>query len=368
MKKAKKLKLGPLRTIPKRAVHSFRKASKKLKTLYVLLAVIVVYVAGTLLFGGIYQLQHRHDKVEMGVSFTPSTAEYLGTDWRANYMALLDDLKFRNLRLMSYWNDIEAKPGHYHYEDLDWQVDQAKQRGAKIVLSIGLRQPRWPECHQAPWAIELEKTNKAEWRKQLNVFIGKTVDRYKHNPAIKGWHLENEFSNRVFGDCDDHDRQRLIDELALVKQHDTSHPVSMSAADQLGFPARGPLGDIYTTSLYRGNYVKYIGYFQYPLPTFFYSSKAFFIQLFHGKQSYIHELQMEPWGPKPTVQLSVAEQNHYMNDARMRSTVTFALHTGMKRMDFWGAEWWYWRKTHFNDPGPWNVIKDTLKQYNTSGN
>ncbi len=336
-------------------------SSKKRKTLYGVAALFVTYLILMCFFGAIYQLQHRHDKIELGTSFTPDVAQDLGVDWKANYIALLDDLKFRNFRLMSYWEDSEPTPGNYNFDNLDWQFQQADMRGAKISLAIGLRQPRWPECHQPDWASQLETTNKALWQQDLNTYISTVVNRYKNNPALQSWHLENEYFNRNFGSCHDYSKARLNSEIALVKKTDPNHPVVITLADQLGFPFFGPFGDILATSLYRGNYVKFIGYFPYPIPTYFYSAKAFFIKLLHNKPIYIHELQNEPWGPKPTKELTSAEQLHYMSTSRMRGNFNFGIQTGMKKMYFWGAEWWYWRKTHFNDNSQWETVRSEMQ-------
>ena len=337
------------------------RSSKKRKTLYGLLVIFVVYLVGMVVFGGIYQLQHRHDKIEMGVSFAPAAATDLGMDWKANYLALLDDLKFRNFRLVSYWEDSEPTPGNYNFDDLDWQINQAAQRGAKVTLAVGLRQPRWPECHQPGWASDLEKTDKAKWQAALNNYISTVVNRYKDSPAIQSWHLENEYFNRNFGSCHDYSKARLQSEIALIHKLDPNHPVVITLADQLGFPFFGPFGDKLATSLYRGNYVKFYGYFPYPIPTYFYSGKAFFINLLHHKSIYIHELQNEPWGPRPTKDLTVAEQNHYMSTSRMQGNINFGLQTGMKKMYLWGGEWWYWRMVHFHDSSQWNTIKAELQ-------
>jgi hypothetical protein len=46
-----------------------------------------------------------------GVSFSTEYTQELGTDWQANYTALLQDLGFKHLRLMSYWEQIEPQKG-----------------------------------------------------------------------------------------------------------------------------------------------------------------------------------------------------------------------------------------------------------------
>ncbi len=61
-----------------------------------------------------------------GVSFSAKYAEELGLDWRQAYLAMLCELKFERVRLMSYWDIIEASPGIYNFDDSDWQIKQAK--------------------------------------------------------------------------------------------------------------------------------------------------------------------------------------------------------------------------------------------------
>lgn len=343
--------------------NRFKILSRKKRVLIALSVVTVFYLVNMFLFGAVYQLQHRNDKVILGTSFSKNAAEELGLDWKANFIALQEELNIRNFRLMSFWYNHEPHQGTYDFSDLDWQLDEAAKRGGKVSLSVGLRQPRWPECHQPEWAKELEKTDKAKWYAAISNYLQVVVERYKHHPAIESWHLENEYFNRNFGQCDDFSKQRLKDEIALIKKLDNSHPIIITLADQLGFPLTGPHPDIYSTSLYRGNYVKFVGYFPYPIPTHFYSSKAFFIKLLHGKDIYIHELQLEPWGPRPTKELSVGEQDYYMDTSRMRGNIDFAVDTGMKKMNLWGAEWWYWRKVKFNDPGPWNLVREAGIRY-----
>lgn len=322
-----------------------------------------LWLIGMFLFGSIYQRQHRNDPVVIGVSFARATADDLSLDWQAAYQALLNDMQIKNFRLMSYWKEIEPEQDVYYFDDLDWQIAEAEKYGAKVSLAVGLRQPRWPECHQAPWAISLYNQDYFAWEKELYEFIAKVVDRYKNSPALESWHLENEYFNRNFGNCDNYSVNRLKEEVEMIQNLDPSHPVVLTLADQLGFPLKGPKSDIFATSLYRGNYVKYLGYFPYPIPTHFYSAKAYFIKLLRNREIYIHELQLEPWGPRAIRDLTIDEQNHYMPLSRIEGNIKFGLETGMKKMYLWGAEWWYWRKTNLNDPSVWDTVKNTINQY-----
>jgi len=43
-------------------------------------------------------------------------SEELGLDWKKTYLAILDDLKVKNLKLVAYWDLIEEEPGVYNFQ------------------------------------------------------------------------------------------------------------------------------------------------------------------------------------------------------------------------------------------------------------
>src|SRR5690606_23413971 len=127
------------------------------------------------------------------------------------------DLGLERLRLVSYWSNHERERGVYDFEELDWQFRLAEERGVKISLSVGLRQPRWPECHMPDWAAKLPKD---QWYPELKKYMAATVNRYKDSPVLESYQLENEFLLTVFGECPDHDPERLKDEFNFMRQLD----------------------------------------------------------------------------------------------------------------------------------------------------
>ena len=80
-----------------------------------------------------------------------------GLDWKETYLALLDDLKVKNLKIAAHWDLIEPQDGVYDFADLDWQLEQARLHNAKVMLAIGMKTPRWPECHVPEWAKNIGK-------------------------------------------------------------------------------------------------------------------------------------------------------------------------------------------------------------------
>lgn len=297
-----------------------------------------------------------------GVSFSEKRTRELGLDTKATYTALLDDLGIRKFRLMSYWDESEKNRGQLDFSSLDWQMDEAAKRGAKVSLAIGLRQPRWPECHQPAWANELQGN---EWKQALYAYMEIVIKRYQNHPALESWQLENEFFNEWFGDCDPPDRTRMIEELALVKRL-SDKPVLMSLAEQHGLPLRGPAPDAYGYSVYRFTYssqgLVQNQYMWYPTPLWYHRLRAELIKLrWNNIPLFVHELQLEPWGPNSTDQLSIEEQNRSMSVDQIRQNTYFARQIGFKDIYTWGGEWWYWRKEKYGDYSIWNAVKREIE-------
>lgn len=295
-----------------------------------------------------------------GTSFSTKRAKEFDLNWQENYLALLQDLGIKRFRLMSHWDLHENERGVFDFSDLDWQMDQAAQHGAKVSLAIGLRQPRWPECHEPGWAMLIEGH---EYKQALYAYMEVVANRYKDHPALESWQLENEAVNGWFGECHPGDRQRLDEEFALLKKWDTKHPVIMSLSDQHGLPLGTPVPDIYAFSVYRLVY-NTMGpqfYYVFPTPIWYHRIRAAVITLIHHKPIRIHELQMEPWGPLNTSELSIEEQNKSMSIEQIGKSFMFARRLGLREIDLWGSEWWYWRKVH-GDFSVWETIRDELKK------
>jgi len=343
---------------------SYWRASRWHKVLTVLIFISSLTI-GTM-YGIAVWYQHTQKDVpqELGVSFIADYAQYLGEDPHQVYSAILNDLHVKHVRLVSYWADIEPTQGSYDFSELDYEMSQAKTHGTYVTLAIGLRQPRWPECHPPSWV----DTSKAEstWEPQLDVYMTAVINRYKNYPNLQSYQLENEFFN-AFGGCNNYDRARLDRELALVKKLDPNHPVIITRSDNYaGFSLRKPLPDIIGISVYRRvwNTVLWHRYFQYPFPSWYYGFLAGTQQILTGKPSVLHELQTEPWPPRGQniLQTSLAEQNKTFDAARLQSTVKFGKQTGLKNIDLWGAEYWYYRAHTLHDPSVWNTAKTIFNQ------
>lgn len=364
-----------LRTLPKRTSQKVNRHIKphtsKAKIKYqrfnlfqkILIWLLVLIASLVLLAYGISQWyinQNKSKPIHVGVTFIADYARYYDLDPKQTMRALIDDLNIKQFRLVSYWKISEPEPGKYNFDELDWQFKYAEEANAKVSLALGLRQPRWPECHMPGWA---EQLSKEQWQIELKEYMEVVIDRYKNSPALESYQLENEFFMDVFGDCPDHSRDRLIDEYNYVKSLDSKHPVIISRSNNaVGLPIGKPRPDVFGISIYKRVWDKNITkrYFEYPFPAWFYGFLAGAGKIATGKDMIIHELQAEPWAPTETKSATLEEQNKSLDPERLRKRFEFGEETGMRDMYLWGAEWWYWRKVKFNDPTFWDVARSEI--------
>lgn len=334
------------------------------KALTVLVLGLGLAVAGMYGISRWYMASQSHKLLVVGTTFIPAYAESLGLDAKQTLDALQYDLGVRHFRLVSYWNQLEPAPGQYDFGLLDWQFEKAEQAGSTVTLSIGLRQPRWPECHVPHWAANMPKN---QWEPLLMDYIAATVNRYKDSPALGSYQLENEFLLANFGHCTDFDQGRLQKEFNLVKRLDPNHPVIISRSNNtISWPVEGPKADIVGMSVYRtvweGRYLN--RYFTYPMPAWYYGFLAGVQKAVFGQESMLHELQAEPWPPggRPLVQTPAAELDKSFSAAMLPGRVEFGRATGMREMYLWGSEYWYYRKMTLNDDGLWKEARDIFRQ------
>ena len=339
---------------------------KKIIKRILLIFIIFLFVFGCYLFIG---KTEPAEEITWGVNFSQKQAQNLGLDWKETYSALLDDLGVKNIKLATYWDLIEKEEGKYNFDDLDWQIKEAEKGGVKILLVIGMKSPRWPECHIPDWAKKLSKEEQQE--KILNL-IEKIILRYRDSSTIKYWQVENE-PFFLFGECLTVDKNFLKEEIELVKKLDTK-PVIISDSGELPFwITAARMGDEVGITMYKKVWFAIPGFLQtksewlkrleigtyvyYPFPPTFYARKAQIIKTLFDKEVICVELQAEPWGPKLLYDSPLDEQAKSMNLERFKYNIEFAKKTGLKEFYLWGGEWWYWMKTKQNQPEIWNEAK-----------
>lgn len=297
----------------------------------------------------------------IGVTFSQIQSERFGLNWQENYLALLDDLGFRHLRLIAYWDRVEPQKDQYDFSELDWMFAEAQKRNTKITLAIGQKLPRYPECFYPSW---IDKNNSEDTNYRVNKLIGEIAKRYKDHPALESWQLENEFLLRSYGKCPKNNltRGQLKKELTTLKNIDKNHPVMLTQSDEFGWPIFGPFADQYGFSMYKRVWMENINkYFRYPQPGAYNWLKAAIIKLYANQEPRVHELQAEAWGKTGNEYISLDEMNKTMNPTYFDENIRYVRDSKIRQFDLWGAEWWYFLKVKKNSPQMWDKARDLLK-------
>ncbi|MFA5872164.1 MAG: cellulase family glycosylhydrolase [Parcubacteria group bacterium] len=300
------------------------------------------------------------DDIKWGVAFSKTFSTEMGLDWKENYLAILDDLKPYSLRLPIYWQDIEAENGNYNFSDYDWMIDEAGKRDVKLILVVGRKLPRWPECHSPVWADSL-----SEQEKQTSIikYISKSVEHYKNADNLSLWQADNE-PFLGFGECATTPASFLDQEIKAVRDLDPNHKIMVTDSGELSVWVRAAKrADVFGTTMYRIIWKNPIGYFKYPLPPEFFWLKANVVHLLYPKKPIVvSELQAEPWGPNLIYNLSVDEQMKSMSIDQFRENIEYAKQVGFPENYLWGAEWWYWMKTKQDRPEFWDEARKVIKK------
>jgi len=331
----------------------------------VVVVAVVLLVCISMMYGIArwYIASERGKPFILGTSFIPAYAESLGLNPERTMDALINDVGVRHFRLVSYWDQLEPQKGHYDFSLLDWQFKKAEAANAKVTLSLGLRQPRWPECHMPSWAAGKPQE---QWQPQLEQFIQATVNRYKNSPALDSYQLENEFFLKGFGTCTNWDRSRLVSEYNLVKAADPAHKVIVTRSNNaIGWPVGDPQPDEFGISVYKRVWSPVTRtYFEYPFPGWYYAFLAGWQKIFTGKDMIIHELQAEAWTPhgQTMAETPLEEQNKSFDAKRFVTRVQYGKDTGMREIYLWGGEYWYYRLTVLHDHTMWDAAKTAFSQ------
>jgi len=303
-------------------------------------------------------VENNGGSAKLGMTFSSKYASSIGLDWKANYVAMLDDLQIRKIRIPVYWDLVESEEGVYDFSDVDWQLDEAGKRNAEIILAIGQKTPRWPECNIPDWARQSDEKRK----EKLLEFVDVTARRYKDTRVIKYWQVENEPFLR-FGICPAPDAGLLDREIAVVREIDNARDIIVTDSGELSLWVQAAKrGDIFGTTMYRTIWKEGIGYFEYPIGPRFFQFKNLLIKIFAQQaNAIVIELQAEPWISGATTDNVLAEQFKSMNPEQLESNVEYAEKVGFPEIYLWGVEWWYWLKETQGHPELWDTAREIYK-------
>ncbi len=303
----------------------------------------------------------KQTQYDFGVTFSSKYSKELGLDSKKVFDSITDELGIKKIRLVAYWDEIEKVKDQYNFDDLDWQLEKALQKDLEVILTVGRRVPRWPECHIPDWAKELSWE---EEKKELLIYIEEVVNRYKDNSAIKIWQVENEpFLTVYVPEICGHetDKEFFDQEIKLVKEIDPSRPILTTDSGNLGlWLSAYKRGDLFGSTFY-----VYLANESFEdIKTFvnhnFYKFKRLISGLIYDKKPvYLIEVSMEPWLVRSIPETPIDRQLQSMNVERIAEILERSTKTNFDEQYLWGVEWWYYLREN-DHPEIWNYLKNRL--------
>lgn len=329
--------------------------------------------------------------VQVGISFSPRRAAYLGLDYRQAFTRL-EAMHFRVIRLSAYWDEVDASG----YDELDWLMKEAAHNHQPVVLTVGMKGLGWPEFYipdsvspAAGLSSGQDVATDPSIREAALAFVEQTVLRYRDNAALIAWQVENEPFNRAGPDRLWIDANFLRDEVASVRGLDGHHrPMIINAfshfnlvfdqaSERQGFDIRQWLGfdadsaerdglsvlkrgdilgeDVYTAIGFQFLGQNHMSHADGDWPDRLAHVRDLARQ--QGKQAWITEAQAEPWEADPTTYTNPRSTS----PEAIRNIFANLKDAGYSTVLFWGSEYWLWRADH-GDARWVDTIKGILRQ------
>ncbi len=310
----------------------------------------------------------------LGTTFSQVQCRYLGLDHKEAFVEICA-LGFDVIRLCSYWNEIEPVEGVFNFRVLDWLLDKAQAYGVDVVLSVGMKAPRWPEFHFPDWVKSRYNVLRSDRpldsdpalsEKALN-FVQKVVEHARDIPCIQYWQVENEPMSRVeVAEGRYLSRDFVQREVELVRALVPSDrkillttaihilPVGLGEDDQ-ALEESLAMADAVGVNVYTKVPIGPTLYLE-PLPEYWRRLARWQRRIkASGKEAWISEAQAEPWEYKKLVATDKAEYPSASPERSVELAVTLA-QIGYDTVLLWGSEYWYWHKRHGFD-GWWKAIE-----------
>jgi hypothetical protein len=319
--------------------------------------------------------------LDIGLTFSPREATYRDLSWQPAFDAALD-VSPALVRLGAYWHEIEPTPGVYDFSTIDWLLDRATARQQRVLFTVGMKAPRWPEYYLPWWLANrlhlpdgIRVSDEPTVRAATLAFVRRTVEHVRERQTIAAWQVENEPLDPSGPHAWHIGADFLAEEIAIVRElDDQQRPVVVTAfvethpfaatprgRDELVVRAREVLAkaDVLGLDVYPTRTTHVFGTeLTITWPAWIWSGALGELRSLAtdaGKDAWIVEAQAEPWvigGEAPPPAWPGAE----MAPARTASVLGEFQAAGYRTVLLWGVEHWEARRTQHEDVSWWGTL------------
>lgn len=295
---------------------------------------------------------------EIGISFSHFHLSHLGMSI-SSALDLALSYSFSHIRLGCYWNQIEMKKGIFDFSSIQTIVRSCEEKGQKVIMSIGIKTPRWPEFH-IPSHILSTDLESEQFQEQVLLYINNCIENLRPFTCISRWQVENE----PFDPSGIQNTSIPIDllrrEVDLVRKMD-KRPILLTLwgndmKKRKSLNDLVTLGDIIGLDIYYKQYISTLfGRNIYSFPR---TSNTFIKQIIKlsNKKIIISELQAEPWEKNEKEYLS--QNPCSISPQLLRENIKKATDLGVSEILLWGFEYWYYQMKKGN-----GAYLDVVKEF-----
>src|SRR3990167_1148280 len=107
----------------------------------------------------------------IGTTYSHKFAKYLQLDHQKSFNDIIA-LNFNIIRLCCYWDEIQPTKTSYDFSSIQWMLDVCEKHNQNVVLTIGMKAPRYPEFYIPSW---VGSKNPDDASAHVMIFIEKTI-------------------------------------------------------------------------------------------------------------------------------------------------------------------------------------------------
>ncbi len=267
--------------------------------------------------------------MNIGTTFSHKHASYLGLNPQEGLKKLIS-INLTPIRLCCYWNEIQPMKNKWNYSKIESLIEICEENRQNIVLTIGMKAPRWPEFHIPDWA----SVQSNEIETNCSNFVINTVRRFQKYKSITAWQIENEPLDPSGPKNEIVDQAFLESQIKSVKEID-NRPIMLTVWANT-FNSRSCFNSI----LHMCDIIGLDIYFKVPGPGIYFGPEGGVLnikeKLKHcSRPVWITELQAEPWENRWT-----KIRNGSMSHAKLLENFKQIVNLGAENILLWGSEFW----------------------------
>ena len=343
---------------------------------------LLLYVASSSGSMPIRESSARGDAVRVGLTFSPREATYRNLPWRETFKAALDASPAL-MRVGVYWNEVEATAGVYDFSTVDWLLDQASLRHQRVLLTVGMKAPRWPEYYVPDWLARRLKVARGgvvsddpQVRTATLALLTATVEHLRNRSLVAAWQVENEPLDAAGPHLWRIDADFLAEEIALVRSLDMARGrpivVNTFVDTQPGVLLPAARSAIWSRAQHALATADVLGLDVYPSrtlhvfgaeltvrwPAWIWSGllgQLHELASIQGKDAWIVEVQAEPWTSTGGRLPPPAWPGAVVAPSSVEGVVGRLEAVGYRTILLWGVEHWEAQRSHGQDSSWWTA-------------